>query len=197
MAPASTLPIRSKELSLRRIHNATAINPLLCAARSKRRCGSALAKVTVNVWSLQPYHLIRQAAVLTDPLADIRRVGAPQLLRVERGSGPVETKIRIGHHADVSARNVGSSALCLMMSRLIRRRRSLPTLEYPASNLRSLRDCQNHVRQSSHSDRELVPFGNSKYVHKIRQARLPRFYMDLQKLSSNDERRPSLKNDNS
>jgi len=106
VAPASTLPIRSKELSLRRIHKATAINPVLCAARSKRRCGSALAKVTVNVWSLQPYHLIRQAAVLTDPLADIRRVGAPQLLRVERGSGPVETKIRIGHHADASARNV-------------------------------------------------------------------------------------------
>ena len=45
--------------------------------------------------------------------------------------------------------------------------------------------------------RELVPFGNSKYVHKIRQARLPRFYMDRQKLSSNDERRPSLKNDDS
>jgi hypothetical protein len=48
-----------------------------------------------------------------------------------------------------------------MMSRLIKRRRSLPTLEYPASNLRSLRDCQNHVRRSSHSDGELVPFGNS------------------------------------
>ena len=44
--------------------------------------------------------------MLTDPLADIRRVGAPQLLRVERGGGPVETKIRIGHHADVLARNV-------------------------------------------------------------------------------------------
>jgi hypothetical protein len=57
--------------------------------------GSALTKVTVNGWSLQPYHLIRQAAVLTDPLADIRRVGAPQLLRVEGGGGPADDQQRL------------------------------------------------------------------------------------------------------
>jgi hypothetical protein len=67
---------------------------------------SAFTKVTVNVWSLQPYHLIPQAAVLTDPLADIRRVGAPQLLCVEGSGGPVETKICVGHHADVLTWNV-------------------------------------------------------------------------------------------
>ena len=68
--------------------------------------GSALTKVTINGWSLKPYHLFRQATALTDPLADIRRVGVPQLLCVEGGGGPVECKIRIGHHADISARNV-------------------------------------------------------------------------------------------
>ena len=68
--------------------------------------GSAPANVTVDGWSLQPYHLIRQATALVDPLADIRRVGAPQLLCVEGSGGPVETEICIGHHADVSTWNV-------------------------------------------------------------------------------------------
>src|SRR5262249_20876129 len=68
--------------------------------------GSAPANVTVDGWSLQPYHLIRQATALADPLADIPLIGAPQLLRVEGSGGPVETKICVGHHADVLTWNV-------------------------------------------------------------------------------------------
>jgi hypothetical protein len=69
---------------------------------------SALAKVTVNVWSLHPYHLICQPAVLADPLADIRWICVPQLLGGKVGGGPMESEIGAWRHADVLARNVAN-----------------------------------------------------------------------------------------
>ena len=46
--------------------------------------------------------------MLADPLADIRWINTPHLLRVEAGGSPMESKIRVGHDANVVAWNIAN-----------------------------------------------------------------------------------------
>lgn len=46
--------------------------------------------------------------MLADPLANIRRINVPQLLRVELGSGPMEPEMCIWYDANVLARNIAN-----------------------------------------------------------------------------------------
>lgn len=46
--------------------------------------------------------------MLADPFADIRWINTPHLLRVEVGGSPMESKIRVGHDANVVAWNIAN-----------------------------------------------------------------------------------------